>query len=153
MPSVASVSSRSTVNAKLAPVTKALSVLGLVASLASVCGISAADEEPVAPHAPSAWGLLGEHKACVIFREYRKTKVGFFVVVITAKTHGELEVIETTDGYVMDQKKYVEEEATMDQLQHRAIKDGLRYVKIQDKYTPEDLEAARALCRKETVTE
>jgi hypothetical protein len=141
------------VSTKVGSVTKALASLGLVATLASVCGVSTADEKPVAPRAPTAWGLLGDHRACVIFREYRKTKVGFFVVVITAKTHGELEVVETTDGYVMDQKKYLEDEATMDQLQHRAIKDGLRYVKIQDKYTPEELEGARALCRKETVTE
>ena len=53
----------------------------------------------------------------------------------------------------MEQKKWVEDEPTMDELQHRAMKDGLRYVKIQDKYTPEELEAARALCQKENVTE
>jgi len=97
--------------------------------------------------------LLTAHKACVIFREYRKTKVGFFVVVVTARTHSELEVVETTDGYVMDPKKYVEDEATMDVLQHRAIRDGLRYVKVSDKYTPAELEAARALCRQEEITE
>lgn len=97
--------------------------------------------------------MLGAHKACVIFREYQKTKVGFFVVVVTAKTHGELEVIEASDGYSMDQKKYVEDEATMNQLQHRAIKDGLRYVKVQDKYTSDELEAARVLCQQDVVAE
>jgi hypothetical protein len=97
--------------------------------------------------------MLGTHNACVIFREYRKTKVGFFVVVVTAKTHAELEVLETTDGYTMDRGKYIEDEATMDQLQHRAIKDGLRYVKVKDKYTPEELQAARALCKQEVVSE
>jgi len=116
-------------------------------------GIAAADEKAEAVRRPSAWGMLGTHNACVIFREYRKTKIGFFVVVVTAKTHGELEVVETSDGYAMDQKKYVEDEATMAQLQHRAIKDGLRYVKLQDKYSPEELQAARALCKQDVVSE
>ena len=129
----------------------------LVATLtatAVVSRIGLADEKPdTKARAPSAWGILSLPKACVIFREYHKTKVGFFVVVVTAKTHGELEVIETTNGYVMDQKKWVEDEATMDALQHRAMKDALRYVKIQDKYTPGELEAARALCQKDNVEE
>ncbi|MDE2137251.1 MAG: hypothetical protein KGJ68_07420 [Gammaproteobacteria bacterium] len=134
--------------------TKAPVLSGVLAALACAGGISAADEKASAPpHTPSAWGLLTAHKACVIFREYRKTKVGFFVLIITAKTHSELEVIETTDGYVMDPKTYVEDEATMDVLQHRAIRDGLRYVKVADKYTPAELEAARALCRQEEITE
>jgi hypothetical protein len=47
---------------------------------------------------------------------------------VTAKSHGEREVVD------------------MNELQRRAVKDAIRYVKIQDKYTPEDLEAARALC-------
>src|ERR1700757_1645488 len=105
MPSVTSVSSRLTVSANLGPMTKALTLLGVLATLVSFSGTSAADEKSAAPRAPSAWGMLGTHKACVIFREYRKTKVGFFVVVITTKTHSELEVIETTDGYVMDPSK------------------------------------------------
>ena len=134
--------------------TRAAALRCALAALACASGIGAADEKPPAqPHTPSAWGLLTAHKACVIFREYRKTKVGFFVVVVTARTHSELEVVETTDGYVMDPKKYMEDEATMDVLQHRAIRDGLRYVKVSDKYTPAELEAARALCRQEEITE
>jgi hypothetical protein len=133
--------------------TKALAWLGVVGLMAGVGGTSPADEKPAAPRPPSAWGMLAAHKACVIFREYRKTKVGFFVVVVATKTHTELEVIETTDGYAMDKTKYVEDQAAMDELQHRSIRDALRYVKVQDKYTPEELEAARALCRQEVVTE
>jgi len=101
---------------------------------------------------PIVWGILSHSKGCVIFREYKKTKVGFFVVVVTAKSHGELEVVET-DGYVMDPKVWIENEENMNALQRVAIKDGIRYVKIQDKYTPADLEAARALCRKDSVTD
>ena len=139
-------------NLQTTSIKKKAALLGFIA-LALDCGIAAADEKPEATRTPSVWGMLGTHNACVIFREYRKTKVGFFVVVVTTKTHGELEVIEATDGYAMDQKKYIEDEATMDQLQHRAIKDGVRYVKVQDKYTPEELQAARAACKQDTVTE
>jgi hypothetical protein len=139
-------------NSGAGPITKATALLWLIA-FAWTCGTATADEKPEESRAPSAWGMLGTHNACVIFREYRKTKVGFFVVVVTAKTHGELEVIEATDGYAMDRGKYIEDEATMDQLQHRAMKDGLRYVKVKDKYTPEELQASRALCKQEVVSE
>jgi hypothetical protein len=99
---------------------------------------------------PVAWGLLSESKGCVIFREYKKTKVGFWVVVVTAKSHGELEVVETV-GYELDPKVWIENEENMNELQRRAMRDSIRYVKIQDKYTAEELEAARALCRKDSV--
>jgi hypothetical protein len=101
---------------------------------------------------PVAWGLLSHSKGCVIFREYRKTKVGFWVVVVTTKSHGELEVVETY-GYSIDPKVWVENDENMNELQRRATKDAIRYVKIQDKYTPEELEAARAICAKESVAQ
>ena len=141
-------------NARFNPFTKAPAFVGSLVTVIILSRACIADEKPKEEtRTPTAWGLLSGNKACVIFREYRKTKVGFFVIVVTTKTHSELEVIEATEGYVMDQKKFVEDEATMDALQRRAIKDGLRFVKIQDKYTAEELEAARALCRKDTVTE
>jgi hypothetical protein len=99
---------------------------------------------------PIAWGLLSHTRHCVIFREYRKTKVGFWVVVITTKSHSELEVIESY-GYTLDPKIWVENDENMNELQRRANKDAIRYVKIQDKYTPEELEAARAICAKESL--
>ena len=99
---------------------------------------------------PVAWGLLSQSKGCVIFREYKKTKVGFWVVVVTAKSHGELEVIESAN-YELVPKVWIENEENMNELQRRAMKDSIRYVKIQDKYTAEELEAARALCRRESA--
>lgn len=127
--------------------------IGAAVALAALSGSCIADGTPDAPvPSASAWGILSPPKACVIFREYRKTKVGFFVIVVTTKTHSELEVIEATDGYLLEPKKWVEDEASLQELQHRATKDGLRYVKVPDKYTPQQLEAARALCRKENIT-
>jgi outer membrane receptor for ferrienterochelin and colicin len=46
---------------------------------------------------------LSQSKGCVIFREYKKTKIGFWVAAVTAKSHGELEVVESTN-YDLDQK-------------------------------------------------
>lgn len=101
--------------------------------------------KPVEPKAPIAWGIMSEPAHCVIFREYSKTRLGFWVVAITAKTHSELEVIES-GTYLFEPKTWVETQETMDELQRRAMKDLVRYVKIQDQYTPAELEAARALC-------
>jgi hypothetical protein len=130
-----------------------LARVALSIALVSAPRPAAADaEQAPTPRAPHAWGIVTHSKGCVIFREYRKTKVGFWVVVVTTKTHSELEVVET-DGYELDQKIWIEDEATMEELQRRAIRDGIRYVKIPDKYTPEELEAARTLCRKDNLAE
>ena len=123
----------------------------LCAWFAVLPGSGRADMKPsTESRAPVTWGLLSHSKGCVIFREYRKTKVGFWLVVVTTKSHSELEVIETY-GYSLDPKVWVENEENMNELQRRATNDAIRYVKIQDKYTPEELESARALCAEETV--
>src|SRR5579871_6689283 len=101
MPWRSDVSLSSAMNARNGLINKAKALLA-IAAISSLAGIVNADQKPALPRPPSAWGMLGTHKACVIFREYRKTKVGFFVIVVTAATHSELEVIETTDGYTMD---------------------------------------------------
>jgi hypothetical protein len=123
----------------------------LCAWFAVLPGSGRADTKPsAASREPVAWGLLSHSKGCVIFREYRKTKVGFWLVVVTTKSHAELEIIETY-RYSLDPKVWVENEENMNELQRRATSDAIRYVKIQDKYTPEELESARALCAKESV--
>ena len=112
-----------------------------------------ADTPKQAPsRAPVVWGITSEAKGCVIFREYTKTKVGFYLVVVTTKSHSELEVIES-DGYTVEPTKWVEDEAGMNELQRRAVKDQIRYVKVQDKYTPDELEAARAICHASRIGE
>ncbi len=141
-----------TMKCRLSAVTRALT-LPAILTMSLPCSGIADEKAKIDSRAPSAWGILSPVKACVIFREYQKTKVGFYVLILTTKTHAELEVIESTNGYVMDPTKWVEDEASMHELDHRAVKDQVRYVKIQDKYTPAELEAARALCQKENVTE
>jgi hypothetical protein len=100
--------------------------------------------------APFAWGVLSECKGCVIFKENKKTDVGFYVVVVTWKTQGELEVIESVD-YDLQPKDWLQNQENIDELQRRAMKDGVRYVKLLEDYTPEELEEARAICRKPIV--
>ena len=103
--------------------------------------------KPQEPRTPFVWGVLSECKGCVIFKENKKTDVGFYVVVVTWKTQAELEVLETT-GYDLQPTKWLQTQENVDELQRRALKDGLRYVKLMEDYTPEELEAARGICRK-----
>jgi hypothetical protein len=128
--------------------------------LASVCVgllVSAAvpaGEKPAAEvRVPYAWGMLSPPRACVIFREYHKTKFGFYLIVVTTRTQSQLQVIETTNGYVLDRAVWIEDEGGMQELQHRAMKEAIRFVKVQDKYTPAELAAARALCQQYQVTQ
>jgi hypothetical protein len=102
---------------------------------------------PQTPRTPFTWGILSECKGCVIFKENKKTDVGFYIVVVTWKTQGELEVIESID-YDLQPTKWLESQENMDELQRVAVKGGLRYVKLMEDYTAEELEAARDICRK-----
>ena len=124
--------------------------MGLVGLCTLVVAAQAAESAGMSSREPVVWGLASSSKGCVIFREYKKTKVGFWVVAVTTKTHAELEVIEALD-YQLDQKVWIEDEDSMNELQRLAMKDSIRYVKIQDKYSPEELEAARALCIRTSV--
>ena len=103
-----------------------------------------------APRAPFVWGSFSESKGCVIFQENEKTDFGFYVVAFTWKKRLELEVIESM-GYNLQQKIWVENQENKDKLHHLAIKDGIRYVKLMEDYTPEELQMARELCRKPTL--
>jgi hypothetical protein len=95
--------------------------------------------------APVAWGLAGGASHCVIFREYSKTSVGFAVVVAGMSTHAELEVVDG-GGYELSKKVWVEDVNSMNELQRVADQDRLRFVKVQDGYTPDELNQAKSLC-------
>jgi len=105
-----------------------------------------------APHAPIAWGIMNNAKSCVIFREYAKNTIGFFVLAASASTHGELEVVES-NGYTLSKPVWTEDQESLNELQRLANQDRVRYVKVSGKYTPEELEAARAICRKQNAAE
>ena len=120
-------------------------------ALAGLTGpVATSGDTPQPSRAPVAWGLTAGNEHCIIFREYKKSKGAFYVVVVTVKWHMELEVVET-DGFTFDPKVLVEDQPTMDALNSRALNERLRYVKIQDKYTPDELQAARDMCKRPSL--
>jgi Spy/CpxP family protein refolding chaperone len=105
---------------------------------------AAAKDAP--PQDPIAWGILSHNSGCVIFAEGHKTKGMFWGVAVTEKITGKLTVIESQD-YTLDKKEYLETQDEMNDLMRRAQKDHIKYVKIPEKYSPELLEKARAICK------
>ena len=92
----------------------------------------AADAEPI------VFGMAGQNTGCVIFKEYVQKKVLV------------LEEVEA-QNYDLQQKKWLEDPDSSSELLNLAVKDHLRFVKIPEKYKPEQLERARAAC-KESVS-
>jgi hypothetical protein len=101
--------------------------------------------------APVTWGAVSGSNSCVIFKEYRKTQVGFFVVALTTKTHGELEVVES-GSYQLPKPIWLQSQEDMDELQRLAVRDRLRFVKVRDKHTPKELIEAREICAREDAS-
>jgi hypothetical protein len=95
---------------------------------------------------PVAWGMLSQNSGCVIFEEGHKTKGMFWGVAVTTQTTGKLTVIEAHD-YALNQKEYLETQDVMNDLMRRAQKDHVKFVKIPEKYSPDLLEKARAMCK------
>jgi hypothetical protein len=106
--------------------------------------LAAAKNDP--PAEPIAWGMLSQNTGCVIFAEGKKRSGMFYGVAATMKTQGKLTVIEN-QNYPMDQVEYLETQENMDGLMLRAQRDHVKFVKIPEKYSPELLEKARALCK------
>ena len=55
-----------------------------------------------------------------------------------------------TQNYELSQKKWVGQDGA-DELTRIAVKDRIKYVKIPEKYTPNQLEKARAACKESAV--
>jgi len=102
------------------------------------------DEDPV------VFGITSQNEGCVIFRQYTEKNTKFWGVAVSQSRVSALEVIET-QNYDLPQKKWVGQEGA-DQLTHLAVKDKIKYVKIPEKYTPNQLEKARAACKESAVT-
>jgi hypothetical protein len=97
------------------------------------------DEDPV------VFGVTSQNAACVIFRQYTEKNTKFWGVAISQSRTSALEVIET-QNYDLTQKKWIGQEDA-DQLMRLAVKDRIKYVKIPEKYTPNQLDKARAACK------
>jgi hypothetical protein len=94
---------------------------------------------------PVVFGVTGQNAGCVIFREYTAKNTKFYGVAISQSRVSALEVIET-QNYDLSQKKWVGQDGA-DELMRIAAKDRIKYVKIPEKYTPSQLEKARAACK------
>jgi len=111
--------------------------------LAPVCFAAdknAQDQRPV------VWGILTHNTGCVIFKEGYKTSGMFWGVAVTTKTVGKLTVIET-QNYTLDKDVILETQDNLNDLMLRAQTDNIKFVKIPEKYTPELLDKARAMCK------
>jgi Spy/CpxP family protein refolding chaperone len=118
--------------------------LTLLLLASSTFSFAAAKDAP--PQDPIAWGMLSQNAGCVIFAEGHKTKGMFWGVAVTEKITGKLTVIES-QNYTLDQKEYLETQDAMNDLMSLAQKDHIKFVKIPEKYSPDLLEKARAMCK------
>jgi hypothetical protein len=117
----------------------ALVLLLIFATVSFSEGKGASNRKPV------AWGIISQNSGCVIFEESIKTSFRFYGVAETYSRTGKLKVIET-QKYTMDQTEYNESKENMDSLMQRAVKDHIKYVKIPENYTDDQLDSARDLC-------
>lgn len=124
---------------------------GLIASATGCVTVNRSQGSATEYVAPVTWGALSGSSSCVIFKEYIKTQVGFFVVAMTTKTHGELEVVEA-GGYQLPKQLWLQTPEDMDELQRLAVKDRLRFVKIRDKHSAKELSDAREICDREDAS-
>jgi len=98
---------------------------------------------------PVVFGITGQNAGCVIFKQYTEKNTKFWGVAVSQSRVSALEVIET-QNYDLSQKKWVGQDGA-DELTHIAVKDRIKYVKIPEKYTPNQLEKARAACKESAV--
>lgn len=105
----------------------------------------ASDKKP-APQEPVAFGIMSHQTGCVIFEEWHRTTGRWYGIALTTKTEPMLRVLET-QNYKLDKQDMPEDSATLNDLVRRAQADHIKYVKIAEKHTPEQLEQARELCK------
>lgn len=96
--------------------------------------------------APVAWGMQSGTDGCVIFGEFKTTQTenlgqnGFSTHTIT-----QLEVLDAMHAN-LPQKKYAETKEGLDALDALGMQQHLKFVKIPKKYTPAQMQQAKALC-------
>ncbi len=122
---------------------KLFAISALVLSL-SVPGF-ANDKKLKVEEDPVVFGITNQNSACVIFREYTEKNTKFWGVAVSQSRTSALEVLET-QNYDLAKKKWVGQEGA-DELMRFAVKDRVKYVKIPEKYTPGQLNKARAACK------
>jgi hypothetical protein len=128
---------------------KAFSICLVIIILISAS--AAKDKKPKTEEDAVVWGLLSQNAGCVIFKEFHKTNVKFWGVAISSKTVACLEVVES-QNYELSQTTWIEDQEGLDQLLRIATKDKIKFVKIPEEYTDDQLEKARVACKEPSVT-
>jgi hypothetical protein len=120
--------------------------------LAGTAAMSWAAQNKPQDQEPFAWGDTGYNSGCVIFAEGQVKSSTFQNVEepgregkVTVQVMGKLTLIETMN-YTMDRKVTVETQANMGALMQRAHKDKVKFVKIPEKYSQDQLKKAREMC-------
>ena len=117
----------------------------VVILLALVAGVPGFARDKTESQAPVAWGMQSGNDGCVIFRESETTMTDNEGGSYKSYTVKQLEVVEAIKAS-LPKKKYSETKEDLDALQELSMQDHLKFVKIPKKYTPEQMEKAKALC-------
>lgn len=96
---------------------------------------------------PQAWGMQSGNSGCVIFKESEETSSALAAGGggFTTQTVKVLEVVDSINAK-LPHKKYGETQDDLNTLQKLSMADHLKYVKIPKKYSPEELDRAKAMC-------
>jgi len=123
-----------------------MKIFGLSLLVVALCVPGFAnDKKPKVEEDPVVFGVASQNSSCVIFRQYTEKNTKFWGVAVSQSRTSALEVIET-QNYDLPKKKWVGQDDA-DQLMRLALKDRVKYVKISEKYTANQLDKARAACR------
>jgi hypothetical protein len=117
--------------------------VAMVMSLA-VGAVSFAKDK-TADQAPVAWGMQSGNDGCVIFRESEEMSTVSENGTYKSYNIKQLEVVEAIKA-TLPKKKYSETKEDLDALGQAGMQDHLKFVKIPKKYTPDQMEKAKALC-------
>jgi hypothetical protein len=122
-------------------------VQGSVVMVLVALGSLSFAKDNTANQEPVAWGMQSGNTGCVIFKESEATDSemaagggGF-----TTHTVKQLEVVDSIQA-TLPKKKYSETKEDLDALEQAGKQNHLKFVKIPKKYTPEQLEKAKAMC-------
>jgi len=120
-------------------VAAAASLLMMAAGAVSFAKDKTANQEPV------AWGMQSGNDGCVIFKESEEMTSENDNGTYNSFTVKQLEVVDAIKA-TLPKKKYSETKDDLDALQQVGMQNHLKFVKIPKKYTPDQLEKAKAMC-------
>lgn len=119
--------------------------VAVAAAMAAAAPAGMAKDKPE-NQAPVAWGMQSGQTGCVIFRESEEMTSTLANGQMQYSTVKQLEVVEAQNAK-LPHKKYSETQDDLEALDKISHEDQVKFVKIPKKYTPAQLDAARAMCK------